>query len=333
MLSDEDSRAIAASLVRMGLLGPGDPFRAEPLTGGVSSDIQLIETEDRRFCVKRALATLKVAARWEAPVIRNAAEVAWMRRAGAWLPDAVPAVLGEDRAAGLFVMAYLDPAQHPVWKALLLAGHIDHGLAAAVGENLATIHAQSANNPELANAFAHQDAFEQLRLDPYLRATGLAHPVLAAQLNALADRTGALRIALMHGDVSPKNILAGPSGPIFLDAECACYGDPAFDLAFCLNHLLLKGARPGATRRDYLASFEQLAQTYLAGVLWETPAELEKRAASLLPALFLARVDGKSPVEYLTPEAQDVVRRCAVPFVADPPDRLATIAAAWSEQT
>ncbi len=120
-------------------------------------------------------------------------------------------------------------------------------------------------------------------------------------------------------------------GPIFLDAECAWFGDPAFDLAFCLNHLLLKGAREGADRARYGAAFSALAGAYLARVDWERADDLEARAAALLPGLFLARVDGKSPVEYLTRESERAaVRRCAVPLIADPPRRLMDVADAWS---
>ena len=83
--------------------------------------------------------------------------------------------------------------------------------------------------------------FHDIRLEPYLVATAGGHPDRADGAAAAGARSrprpGA---ALVHGDVSPKNILVGPAGPVFLDAECAWYGDPAFDLAFCLNHLLLK---------------------------------------------------------------------------------------------
>ena len=329
--SEHDSPDLSASLARMGLVAPGEGFGIAPLTGGVSSDIRLVETRHRRFCLKRALPTLKVAALWEAPVSRNAAEVAWMRCVGQWLPDAVPEILGEDRAEGLFAMAYLDPAAHPVWKAELLAGRVDHAFAAAVGRALATVHARSAGSAVLAAAFDHGAVFEHIRLDPYLRATARAHPVLKDRLYALADDTASRRIALVHGDVSPKNILVGPAGPIFLDAECACYGDPAFDLAFCLNHLLLKGARAGSERGRYLASFESLAGAYFSGVAWEDPDDLERRAAALLPGLFLARIDGKSPVEYLTTEAErDAVRRCAISLLLTPVNRLGAIASAWA---
>ena len=316
----------------MGLVGPGEAVRASPLTGGVSSDISLVEAGGRRFCVKRALSRLKVAALWEAPVSRNAAEAAWMRAVAAWLPHAAPSVLGEDEEAGLFAMEYLPPQDFPLWKAELLAGRVDNDFAAAVGRDLAAIHARSAADPSIPAAFAHDETFEAIRIEPYLRATGRAHPDLAERFEALAARTLATKKALVHGDVSPKNILIGASGPIFLDAECAWFGDPAFDLAFCLNHLLLKGARSGAARAPYLAAFRALARTYLEGVAWEAADDLEARAASLLPALFLARIDGKSPVEYLTREAErDAVRRCATPLIAAPPRRLRDVAEAWSQ--
>ncbi len=110
-------------------------------------------------------------------------------------------------------------------------------------------------------------------------------------------------IALVHGDVSPKNILAGPGGPVFLDAECAWYGDPAFDLAFVLNHMLLKCMwRPQWTSR-YLECFERCTGVSRSGVDWETRHELKRGPHNCLPGLLLGRVDGKSPAEYITDEA------------------------------
>jgi len=318
------------SLVRLGLISPGAKAIMKPLTGGVSSDIWLVETGNRRFCVKRALARLRVKAHWEAPVSRNAAEAAWMRAVRGWAPCAVPNVLGEDRQAGLFAMDYLPPEEFRLWKAELLTGRADEAFAAAVGRDLALIHARSAADPSIPDRFANDATFEAIRIEPYLRATGLAHAELSVRFEALAALTLGTKRALVHGDVSPKNILKGPVGPVFLDAECAWFGDPAFDLAFCLNHLLLKGARQGAAKAPYLKAFAHLASTYLAAVDWEPPSALEARAAGLLPALFLARVDGKSPVEYLTLESErNAVRACATPLIAHPVDTLAEVAEAW----
>jgi aminoglycoside phosphotransferase (APT) family kinase protein len=329
-MSDE---AVVASLRSMGLVGADEAARLSPLTGGVSSDIHLVETPGRRFCIKRALARLKVAAVWEAPLGRNAAEAAWMREVSNWLPHAVPKILGEDEGLGLFAMEFLPPERNPVWKAELLAQRVDAAFAARVGQDLGTIHAESAGDASIASRFANDGTFGPIRIEPYLIATGRAHPNLAARFEALAATTLANKKALVHGDVSPKNILCGEQGPVFLDAECACHGDPAFDLAFCLNHLLLKGARTGVDREPYRHAFVALVQAYLAKVDWEDRSKLEARAAALLPALFLARVDGKSPVEYLTfDEQREAVRRFAIPLVASPPADLIGIANAWTRQ-
>jgi 5-methylthioribose kinase len=325
-----DQQSLDEFLARKHLVRQGERGRWTPLTGGVSSDIWRVDLASGPLCVKRALAKLKVAADWQAPTSRNAYEWAWLRFASEHVPEAVPRPLAHDPDAGLFAMAFLDPADHPVWKAQLMNGVADPAVAAAVGQTLATLHAKSAHDPSLAQAFDTLDNFHALRLEPYLLATGRRHPELAAHLSALSERTGALKIALVHGDVSPKNILVGPRGPVLLDAECAWYGDPAFDIAFCLNHLLLKClVRPGQVDAC-LRCFDAFAFTYLDLCTWESRDELESRAANLLPGLFLARVDGKSPVEYLHDEgARQLVRDCAFPLILHPPTTLDEVKQAW----
>lgn len=318
----DDDAAIRASLESLGLVEKGEPLSLQALAGGVSSDIRLAETPRNRFCVKRALPRLKVAALWEVPVGRSASEAAFLRAASSLAPGLTPKLLGEDRAAGLFAMEYLDGAGHPVWKAELLRGRVDPAFAGAVGERMATLQAAAFSRPELAETFATDDLFEALRLDPYLRATASAHPDLAPVLIALADRTARTKLTLVHGDLSPKNILVGPHGPVLLDAECAWWGDPAFDLAFCLNHLVLKSVHLPGARRELLESFDRLAKTYLAQATWEPRDALEERAATLLPGLMLARIDGKSPVEYLSEASRDMVRAGARNMLRMPPPTL-----------
>ena len=121
---------------------------------------------------------------------------------------------------------------------------------------------------------------------------------------------------------------------MLLDAECAWYGDPAFDLAFCLNHLLLKCLWVPAARLGYLDCFKAMTDAYLPRVSWEPPSALETRTAHLLPALLLARVDGKSPVEYITADSQrNTVRRVARRLLTNPSDHLADIAFAWEQES
>jgi aminoglycoside phosphotransferase (APT) family kinase protein len=322
-----------AALRRMGLLGAGATPAGEALTGGVSSDIWRIDLPGGPICVKRALAKLRVAADWRAPIARNIYEARWMRHADAASPGAAPELLGQDEASGSLAMAFLPEATYPLWKARLRDGHADAGFAARVGAVLARIHAATAADPAVAAAFPTDDIFYAIRLEPYLVATARAHPDRAGALHALAETTARTRRALVHGDASPKNILCGPDGPVFLDAECAWWGDPAFDLAFCLNHLLLKCLWTPTASTGFLRCFDALANAYLDGVRWEALAELEARAAALLPGLLLARVDGKSPVEYITTEAdRDVVRRVARALLAAPATRLGAVRAAWRKE-
>jgi aminoglycoside phosphotransferase (APT) family kinase protein len=302
----------------------------ERLTGGVSSDIWRIDLPSGPICVKRALAKLRVAADWHAPVERNMYEARWMRYA----QEFSPRVIGQDEAGGALAMEFLSPKDHPLWKDRLRAGVTDAEFAAQVAKALVTIHATTAADPTVAAEFPTDAIFYDIRLEPYLVATARAHPDLANRLLALVAATQANKKALVHGDVSPKNILCGPSGPIFLDAECAWWGDPAFDLAFCLNHLLLKCLWKPHARHGFLRCFVALAVAYLAGVTWEAPDALERRAAALLPGLLLARIDGKSPVEYITEETQkDQVRFVARALLDDPPERLSEIRDAWRKET
>ena len=303
----------------------------EPLTGGVSSDIWRVDVGTRTLCVKRALAQLKVSADWKAPVSRNAYEWAWMQFASQHCPDNVPTPLAHDEEAGLFAMSFLDPQQHPVWKQQLLQGEVSSETAAEVGKLLGRVHAASAGRADVAQAFETIDNFYALRLEPYLVATSLRHPALAPALLELVAMTAGTQHALVHGDVSPKNILVGPKGPVLLDAECAWYGDPAFDLAFCLNHLLLKGAVVPSARISLGRAFSAMTAAYLQHVHWEHPDRLEARAARLLPALLLARVDGKSPVEYITEEGRrSLVREVASALLRDPVNKLGTVESVWS---
>ncbi len=313
------------------LAAAGEPSQWFPLAGGVSSDIWRVDLPGRSLCVKRALPKLKVGVDWKAPVSRNAYEWAWLCFAAEIQPQAVPRPLAHDAAAGLFVMSFLAPEMHPVWKEQLLRGSVEPGVAAQVATVLARLHGASAHRTDLAHRFDTLPSFHALRLQPYLFVTAGRHPDIADRLRALALRTGSTRLALVHGDVSPKNILIGPQGPVLLDAECAWYGDPAFDVAFCLNHLLLKCLVQPTRTDGLLAAFAAFVTAYFDTARFEPRPALEARAASLLPALLLARVDGQSPVEYLDgrPKQQALVRRVARPLIADAPVRLAEVAECW----
>ena len=317
-------------LLAKGLARAGEPQAWTVLSGGVSSDIWRVDLPGRSLCVKRALPKLRVKDDWEAPPDRNLYEWRWFSTVRRWIPSAAPEPLAFDPEKRLLAMAFLPPEDHPLWKAEMLAGRVDAGFASRVGERLGRIHAASAAEPGLAAEFASDDGFFALRIDAYLLATARRRPEVAAEIEALARRTAATRSGLVHGDATPKNILMGPQGPVFLDAETAWWGDPSFDAASVLNHLLLKRLVVKGRARELNGSFTAMAEAWLYQIDFEPRAVIEARAASLLPALLLARVDGKSPVEYITTDAgRDIVRRTAIPLLKSPPETLEAVRAAW----
>lgn len=323
---------IRAALAAMELASANDDYVMTPLGGGVSCDVFAVDLPSGPVCVKRALPKLRVAEDWRAPPERSQAEVAWIRLVGGIDPKLVPRILGEDHQRHIFAMEYLPPERFVLWKSRLARGEVNTAFAAAVGAALARIHATTADREDVAAAFDNGAQFHALRIEPYLLYTANRNPDVAVPVRKIATGIESSRIALMQGDISPKNILCGPDGPVFLDAETACYGDPAFDLAFCLNHLLLKGAWHPQFAGALVEAFSALKIGYFRNVTWENPVELDRRTADLLSALLLARVDGKSPVEYLTDESsREFVRKHAKAFLKSGSFTLDEIAGRWTE--
>lgn len=318
-------------LAELGLAGPRDEIRVTPLTGGVASDIMRVDLPGRRLCVKFALPKLKVVEDWRAPVHRNAAEYRWMVMAQTIVPDIVPQLFGCSQAEHGFAMEFVEGPDVVLWKTALLAGAVERGAAARVAAALGAIHAASASREFDRTGFDNMPDFEALRIEPYLRFTAGRHPDLSPVLCRLADGLARADAALVHGDVSPKNILLRKGAPLILDAECATMGDPAFDAAFCLNHLFLKSAHVPAARALLRAEIDGFVATYTRSVVWEPVADLSARVAMLLPALMLARIDGKSPVEYLDAATRDRLRILTRAALADPPQTIADFATRFWE--
>ena len=167
--------SMLASLRSAKLIGPSESAEFEPLTGGVSSDIWKVTTTAQTFCVKRALAQLKVEAQWHAPVERNQFEVDWYRAANLIVPASAPEVLFHDPEQMLFAMTYLDPAQYRLWKTELRDGRAELMAAQQLGATLARIHAATANDDAIRARFPRTDIFHAIRLEPYLEATADRH--------------------------------------------------------------------------------------------------------------------------------------------------------------
>ena len=329
--SPSDMSEWVQALRRAGLVHSPTP-RLEALTGGVSSEIILVEDGGRRFVVKRALAKLRVRDDWFADTGRSGVEQSYLRVAGALLPSCVPRVLFADPESGWFAMEYLGDG-FVNWKSQLLGGCAEPSAARRAGEALGVIHRETWGDATLASEFATGRNFHQLRIEPYLETAARRVPDLAGLLLEEAARLQGTALALVHGDFSPKNILVTPDRLVLLDAEVGWFGDPVFDAAFLLNHLFLK-ALLHSNAPDPMIESARIFWTVYAQTLGAVAgAGFEARAVRLSLCLMLARVHGKSPVEYLPePLKQSVVVEFVRAHLPRPPKRLADLMAAWREE-
>ena len=312
-------------LIALGI-DPESVTACSPLGGGVSANIWRVDTTGTTIVIKQALEQLRVKADWHADPGRALNEVDWHRFVDSLLPGTVPRVLSIAPRHHAFSMSFLD---YPLWKRELLEGTVDEAFAGLVASRLALIHSASTHRPEIARQFAHDALFTALRIEPYFLATASKNPDQANFLQQLGYSLLENKLALMQGDISPKNILKGPEGPIFLDAETACFGDPAFDMAFCLTHLMLKCLLHPARTNHFTAAAEHMLSAYLANVDWEPGPGIALRIGQLLLAVMLARVDGKSPVEYLDATQQSRVRLFCRQALSGKPAELAVITGNW----
>ena len=320
---------VASYLRHAGVLPPGGSAHVERLSGGVSSAVFLVECGTLAVVVKQALPKLQVNDEWVSRVERSATEA----RAAAVLhrllpPGSILPPLHVDERRSLFVMPSA-PRGAETWKAKLMRGELSPETARTVGELLGLLHRRSRDEPGLREAFADRRDFLDLRVDPYLVVTAQRRPSLAAAIDRHTRRMLAVRQCLVHGDYSPKNLLVGPSRPeqvVLVDHEVSHWGDPSFDSAFCLTHLHLKACTFPTRAADFLDLAEVFWTTYMNTADAADPLGRERDTVGLLGCILAARVDGKSPAEYLTTDTlRDRVRSLAGTILLDEPTSLAEV--------
>ncbi|MGI9149826.1 MAG: phosphotransferase family protein [Chloroflexota bacterium] len=287
-----------------------------PGTGGVSGELTFCDGPDGPTVVKRALPKLKVAADWFASPKRSAVEAACLRVLSEILgPGCVPRVLWVDEHAHAFGMQRL-PDYLVVWKARLLGCDVDLRTANRVGQLLGQMHSRTSGRLDLAAQFDDRSYLVDLRIHPYHQRVAQRQPHLARAVDAVVERMLLDRQCLVHGDFSPKNLLTDGPDVAVLDCEVAHWGDPRFDVAFCLSHLLLKTLH-SETCADRLA---QAANTYLEAYARDGLPVLDEELSRATGCLVLARVVGDSPVEYLhTAALRDAALRLGESLLLSPP--------------
>lgn len=292
----------------------GYPCSAVELGGGVSNTVLLIEAPGKRFVLKQSLGKLRVEQDWFSDRARIFRESSAMRQLAG-----VPDILFEDRENFLFAMTAASPDAVP-WKDALLQGQVNPSVASKIGGLLGAMIDRTWNNSAFKLEFGDQTIFDELRLDPYYRTTANRHPDLAGNFQQFMERSSRRRVSLVHGDWSPKNFLVSEQQVMTIDFEVVHFGDPSFDAAFMLNHLLLKTFHLPRWRAKYREAAMAFWQA-LPEIDWFEAATIEH-----LGALLLARMDGKSPAEYIRePELKATIRSFARELIVEPPHRVSGV--------
>lgn len=303
-------------LIRQQVISEPSEVRVSLLTGGVSNCVLLVEFDDpqrENWVVKQARDRLAVEQEWLCSVERVIREMDTLQICNQLIRQTqtdspgyqavVPEIHFEDRENYVYAMTAAS-ADCRVWKADLLDGIVDPRVAQGCGWLLGVLHAGSWDNDAVQQSIGSTEFFDDLRLDPYYRQIARVHPELTEPVNRLLSLNQQYRHCLVHGDYSPKNILVNDRSVVLLDFEVGHYGDPAFDLGFFLTHLHIKTLISGSRFHQYTELIDQFWQSYsqvMSDVLSQPELNaLEARACQNLGGCLLARIDGKSPVEYLS---------------------------------
>lgn len=313
-------------LAERNLIPTDAPVLIEPLGWGISNTVIKISLPDDCFVLKQPLARLQVEDDWPFDQRRVLIERDCMLLLGDLLPaGSVPTVRFSDEEFYIFAMSCVSDTGI-LWKQALLDGDIDLDAARMAATLLVKWHNRTADHPQANTRFADNSNFIQGRIEPYHLTTARAHPDLAPVIEAEVERMLGTRLALVHGDYSPKNIFVFPDRILTLDFEVAHYGDPAFDTAFCLNHLILKTIKFPLRVAGYLGAARIFWHTYLERLSTGLDQQIEMATVRELGCLLLARIDGKSKVEYITDEpTRDIARRIARDILLQPPTSLSAL--------
>lgn len=302
-LDVEQAEALKAYLLQGGWIKDAEEPEIFVLQGGVSNRTVLVQRQSgEAWVVKQALAKLRVAVDWFSSPERIHREAMGLRWLGQLAPvGTITPLVFEDTEQHILAMQAV-PQPHQNWKTLLLAGNLVDDHIKQFGRLLGLIHRNAyERRQEIAPQFADRSFFESLRIEPYYTFAASQVPESAPFIETLVDETRACQLTLVHGDYSPKNVLIYDERLVLLDHEVIHWGDPAFDLGFSLTHLLSKAHHLQAHRRQFAQAADLYWHTYcqtVGNVQWLDA--LEKRAVQHTLACLLARVAGRSPLEYLS---------------------------------
>ncbi|MFN8709994.1 MAG: phosphotransferase family protein [Planctomyces sp.] len=361
-LDIESPSQLSAWLKKSGYVSEDENLTVSTLSGGVSNRTVLVERSNGdRWVLKQALEKLRVRVDWFSSPNRIHREALGIRWLTLLAPEStVPELIFEDQQHHLIGMQAV-PMPCETWKTMLLKGTIIPDHFRQFGQILGTIHSRSAlmnqaeasetagtvdddNRERLSQLFSDTQFFESLRLEPYYSYTSTQVPEAASFIEVLLEETRAVRTSVVHGDYSPKNILVHQDQLHLIDHEVIHFGDPAFDIGFAMTHLLSKyhhliPNRPVLTELIplFVSAYRTAASAEIERCMTERASPAfepeylvpEQRSVRHTLACLLARVRGRSPLEYLSEPERGRQQRMVLSLMRDCPRTLNELVSRW----
>lgn len=333
-LDIEDPHQLVAYLQAEGRIALSERPETRVLSGGVSNRaVWLKRSSGEAWVLKQALEKLRTKADWFSSVERIHREASGMR----WLYQMAPAgsiteLIFEDHTNHVLAMQAV-PEPHENWKTVLLKGQLEFDHIQQFAQLLGMIHQQSYQDPKAAAEFSDRSFFESLRLEPYYLYTAAQQPQAADFLKNLVEDNRANLLTVVHGDYSPKNVLVYRGKLVLLDHEVIHFGDPTFDLGFSMTHLLSKAHHLPQQRQHFLEATQLYWQTYTAAApVLSALSGFEARAVRQTLGCLLARVDGRSPLEYLDEAERANQREAVLAMMSEPPATIAGLIEGFAQR-
>ena len=284
-------------------------LKYKKLEGGVSSEVYKVVTKKKVFCIKRSLRKLLVKKEWIVDQNRLYYEFLWLKHCKKILIENIPETFEYNDEKKYVVMEYFDDKKFKTLKELYFQKKISFNAIKSISRNLFDIHLLSSNEKTKKIFKKNNTNFYDLRLDPYFNEVARVYPNLKKIVEKINRDYKYFSSTLVHGDFSPKNILINNNKIIYLDAECCNYGDPVFDLVFFSNHLIIKSIYFKSEKSKFLKAYKLFYDQYLNSLSKIDKKNYLVRIFNMTPIMLLARVDGKSPVEYIiSDKLKNVIR-------------------------
>ena len=295
-------------------------IEAIKLEGGVSSDVFKVKTKKNIYCIKRSLPKLRVKKEWLADPKRLKYEYLWLKHCKKIIPKSIPKIYKFSSKKDFLILEYLDEKKYKNYKTELFKNKIDVKIISKISKDLFKIHKHSSSKSIKKIFYKNSKNFYDLRLDAYFNEVARVHPELNIKVKKIIRSYNKNSSTLVHGDFSPKNMLIFKKNIKYIDAETCNYGDPAFDVVFFTNHLLIKSIHIPLKQSEFIKCYKNFFNTYLKLINKNERQKFFKRCIEMIPIMLMARIDGKSPVEYIKKKSiKNKIRLLAFKMINKPP--------------